>query len=72
MNGGAVIANEISGKRISALMCNTNRNCDLSNLLISQADGMFFEKVYEFDKVQADVPCSSDGAFRKMPELYNV
>lgn len=33
---------------------------------------MFFEKICEFDKVLADVPCSSDGAFRKMPELYNV
>ena len=65
-NKGLVIANDISRKRINAVLENAER-MGLGNLLITNND---FSEIYTkfnntFDKIILDAPCSGSGMFRK-------
>jgi len=62
-NKGLLIANDILGKRLSALGINLQR-CGVSNTIITQQQGNYYRKM-EFDRVLVDAPCSASGTIRK-------
>ncbi|MFT4261538.1 MAG: NOL1/NOP2/sun family putative RNA methylase [Candidatus Woesearchaeota archaeon] len=70
-NKGMLIANDESGKRLSALGLNLTR-CGVSNTIINHMRG---EQVKgEYDKISVDAPCSGTGTIRrnfKIAEMYS-
>ena len=79
LNGG-VVANDADSKRAYMLTHQLQR-IDASGMLVVNHEGQFlpsFKKEksdghnekFHFDKVLADVPCSGDGAIRKLPQKW--
>eukprot|EP00930_Biecheleria_cincta_P081859 TRINITY_DN7126_c1_g1_i1.p1 TRINITY_DN7126_c1_g1~~TRINITY_DN7126_c1_g1_i1.p1 ORF type:complete len:307 (-),score=66.13 TRINITY_DN7126_c1_g1_i1:62-982(-) len=74
---GAVVANEISGKRADVLKMQLERLCSPCPI-VTQFDAQYFPNLVCqetgnalcFDRVLADVPCSGDGTMRKFPEIW--
>ncbi|MFC2135700.1 NOL1/NOP2/sun family putative RNA methylase [Bacteroidota bacterium] len=62
-NKGLIVANDVLGKRLSALGINLQR-CGVHNTIITQQQGNYYRKL-EFDKVLVDAPCSATGTIRK-------
>lgn len=62
-NKGLLIANDVLGKRLSALGINLQR-CGVHNAIITQQQGSYYRNL-EFDKVLVDAPCSASGTIRK-------
>ncbi len=65
-NSGLLVANEMSKKRIPALVGNLER-CGVGNAVITQAQGSMLARHFHnfFDRVLVDAPCSGDGIVRK-------
>ena len=65
-NSGLLIANEMSKKRIPALVGNLER-CGVGNAVITQAQGTMLARHFHnfFDRILVDAPCSGDGIVRK-------
>lgn len=65
-NTGLLVTNDISPKRVKALVKNVEL-MGLSNTLIINEEPERIKKVYSefFDKILLDVPCSGEGMFRK-------
>lgn len=74
---GALVANEISGKRADVLKMQLERLCSPCPV-VTQFDAQYFPNLLckedgnamLFDRVLADVPCSGDGTMRKFPEIW--
>lgn len=70
-NKGVLIANDESGKRLSALGLNLTR-CGVSNCIINHSRGEMVKG--EYDKISVDAPCSGTGTIRrnfKIAEMYS-
>jgi len=69
-NTGIIVANDINGDRLKALLGNLQR-CGVSNTLVTNMDGtLFSERVNQnFDKVLVDAPCSGSGLIRNQPRI---
>ena len=65
-NSGLLVANEMSKKRLPALVGNLER-CGVSNAVITQAQGTLLARYFHnfFDRILVDAPCSGDGIVRK-------
>ncbi|MBL7057124.1 RsmB/NOP family class I SAM-dependent RNA methyltransferase [Candidatus Woesearchaeota archaeon] len=63
-NKGLLIANDSSGKRLSALGINLTR-CGVHNTIITLQQGNYYRKIQQFDKVLVDAPCSASGTIRR-------
>ncbi len=65
-NSGLIVANDISKKRVPALVGNLDR-CSVGNTIITQAPGTILARYFPnyFDRVLLDAPCSGDGIVRK-------
>lgn len=65
-NSGLLVANEMSKKRIPALVGNLER-CGVANAVITQAPGTLLARHFHnfFDRILVDAPCSGDGIVRK-------
>ena len=65
-NSGLLVANEMSKKRIPALVGNLER-CGAGNVVITQAPGNMLARYFHnfFDRILLDAPCSGDGIVRK-------
>lgn len=79
---GAVVSNDMDYKR-AWMLTHQLKRINTSAMLIANHPGQFFphitrtdttedtyDKKYYFDKVLADVPCSGDGAIRKLPNRW--
>ena len=72
-NRGAVVANDISSKRLKALTNNIER-MGVLNVAVSCMDGRRFGRLFpeRFDRVLVDAPCSAEGTIRKSYKaIYN-
>ena len=65
-NSGLLVANEMSKKRLPALVGNLER-CGVGNAVITQAQGTLLARYFHnfFDRILVDAPCSGDGIVRK-------
>lgn len=65
-NTGLLVANEMSKKRLPALVGNLER-CGVGNAVITQAQGTMLARYFHnfFDRILVDAPCSGDGIVRK-------
>jgi NOL1/NOP2/sun family putative RNA methylase len=65
-NSGLIVANDMSKKRVPALVGNLER-CGVGNAVITQAPGTMLARYFPnyFDRVLLDAPCSGDGIVRK-------
>ncbi|MEK6871318.1 MAG: RsmB/NOP family class I SAM-dependent RNA methyltransferase [Nanoarchaeota archaeon] len=73
-NAGTIIANDVSGGRISILAANLER-CGVANAIVTLHSGFELgEKLkklyYQFDKILLDAPCSGEGNVRNSPRTY--
>jgi len=68
---GLLIANEIDGKRIKALVENLER-CGVTNAVVLNENPERLRGRFSgfFDRILVDAPCSGEGMFRKDPEVY--
>lgn len=77
LSKGCVIANDVDYSRGQMLIHQLNRSGTASMAVVNHA-GQFFPELYsqkinsiktkfQFDKILCDVPCSGDGATRKIP-----
>lgn len=77
---GGVIANDADNKRAYMLTHQLQR-IDCSGMLVVNHEGQMLPNIWKdsssgqsekfyFDKVLADVPCTGDGAIRKMPQKW--
>ncbi len=66
-NQGLIVANDISFKRLRALMANIYR-LGVTNTVVTDYHALFFPQDVKFDKVLVDVPCSAEGNVRKSPQ----
>ncbi len=62
-NEGVIVANDLSGARLSPLGLNVQR-CGVTNILISIGRGQHMKNIM-FDKILVDAPCSGTGTIRK-------
>src|SRR3989344_8901943 len=62
-NKGIIVANDLSGTRLSPLGLNVQR-CGVTNILISISRGQHMKDIM-FDKILVDAPCSGTGTIRK-------
>ena len=62
-NEGMIVANDLSGARLSPLGLNVQR-CGVTNILISISKGQYMKDIM-FDKILVDAPCSGTGTIRK-------
>lgn len=69
-NRGLIVANDVKGKRLRALMANVYR-MGLINTIVTAYSGFFFPDGFKFDKAIVDVPCSGEGNLRKDPKRIN-
>ena len=69
-NKGVLVANDHQGIRLKPLGTNLQR-CGVLNTITSLKSGERIKGV-EFDKILADVPCSSTGAIRKSLKTINM
>ncbi len=72
-NKGAIVANDISFKRLKALTNNIER-MGVVNVVVTCMDGRRFGRLFpeKFDKVLVDAPCSAEGTIRKSYKaIYN-
>ena len=65
-NSGLLVANEMSKKRLPALVGNLER-CGVGNAVVTQAQGTLLARYFHnfFDRILVDAPCSGDGIVRK-------
>lgn len=65
-NQGLLVANEVDGKRCSALIENLER-CGVTHTVVSQATPEQLARQWPqyFDRILLDAPCSGEGMFRK-------
>ena len=74
-NGGTIIANDKDIGRIKILLANLER-CGVMNTIVSKMDGLNLcekikkKKLWRFDKILVDAPCSGEGTLRKSPKTY--
>ena len=73
-NTGTIIANDVSGGRISILAANLER-CGVANTIVTLHNGFELgERLkklnYQFDKILLDAPCSGEGNVRNSPRTY--
>lgn len=78
---GAIVANDVDQKRAYLLTHQVGR-LNPSGLVVINHPAQFFptlnnpasteiyDKKFYFDRIQADVPCSGDGATRKIPTQW--
>jgi NOL1/NOP2/sun family putative RNA methylase len=68
---GILVANEIDGKRIKALVENLER-CGVTNAVVLNEHPERLTSRFRgfFDRILIDAPCSGEGMFRKDPEVY--
>lgn len=69
-NTGTILANDVRQNRIRSLLSNIYR-IGSTNVQVTQKDGRNLKETPKFDKVIADVPCSSEGSVREKKELKN-
>ena len=67
---GTLIANDLKPKRLSSLKIAADR-LGITNLGYTAMDGRYFPKTDPFDRILADVPCSSEGTVRKNPRVLD-
>lgn len=66
---GILISNDKSSSRVNILISESMKKAS-SNFLITQLDAMHFPTLnIKFDRICCDVPCSSDGTFKKNPAI---
>lgn len=66
---GVLISNDKSPSRVNVLVSESSKKAN-SSLIITQMDATNFTKLnFKFDRICCDVPCTSDGTFRKMPTI---
>ena len=64
---GLVVANDVDTNRAYMLIHQLHRS-NTSSMVVVNHQAQNFPKIdFEFDKVLCDVPCSGDGAIRKLP-----
>lgn len=69
IDDGILISNDKSSSRVNVLVSESSKKAK-NNLLITQMDATNFPKLnFKFDRICCDVPCTSDGTFRKMPTI---
>ena len=64
---GGLVSNELDKKRSFILAHQLNR-LQSSSFLVINSNAIDLESNIKFDKIICDVPCSGDGAIRKLPE----
>ncbi len=70
-NNGIIVANDISIKRIKALVHNIQKSGAL-NCIVTNYNGIHFWKVgHKFDKILVDAPCTASGKIIKKKEIIN-
>lgn len=69
LNGGAVVANDLDGRRVCMLAHHVLRVRHPSGLVIHHNATALPALGGKFDCVLCDVPCSGDGTIRKAPQL---
>lgn len=69
-NTGTILANDVRQNRIRSLLSNIYR-IGSTNVQVTQKDGRNLKETPKFNRVIADVPCSSEGSVREKKELKN-
>ena len=71
MNGsGMVVANDVDTNRAFMLIHQLHRSNTSSMVVVNHPAQCFPRIDFQFDKVLCDVPCSGDGAIRKIPSKW--
>lgn len=72
LNGnGLLVSNEISPKRVSALVHNISKWSYPNSIVTHNSPQQITNSISEFDVILIDAPCSGSGMFRKIPEWAN-
>ena len=64
---GLVVANDVDTNRAYMLIHQLHRSNTSSMVVVNHQAQNFPRIDFEFDKILCDVPCSGDGAIRKLP-----
>jgi 16S rRNA C967 or C1407 C5-methylase (RsmB/RsmF family) len=67
---GMVVANDVDTNRAFMLIHQLHRSNTSSMVVVNHAAQCFPRIDFQFDKVLCDVPCSGDGAIRKIPSKW--
>jgi 16S rRNA C967 or C1407 C5-methylase (RsmB/RsmF family) len=67
---GLVVANDVDTNRAYMLIHQLHRSNTSSMVVVNHQAQSFPRLNYSFDKVLCDVPCSGDGAIRKLPSKW--
>ena len=70
-NKGILVANELDWKRLGPLQINLERS-GLTNVIITNSDGVKIEGEEVFDRILLDAPCSGSGVIRKSPKTIRT
>jgi len=75
---GGVVANDMSVKRAS-MLAHRVKLINTTGMAVINHEGQLIPDIYDsseekvfYDKVMVDVPCSGDGAIRKLPNRWKV
>lgn len=67
-NTGLIVANEIDTKRIKTLIY-ALKKLGVTNTIVTNFDGRFFNMGLKFDKILLDAPCSCEGEIKKNKDV---
>jgi 16S rRNA C967 or C1407 C5-methylase (RsmB/RsmF family) len=75
---GGVVANDMNVKRAS-MLAHRVKLINTTGMAVINHEGQFIPDIHDsseekvfYDKVMVDVPCSGDGAIRKLPNRWKV